>query len=225
LIHLKRFACYFDLSVSKKIHCLSGGEPREINTIADKLLMSAFSTGDRKITKKHISMLPKDILVVKDKGVGSLYYFFVTVFIVVLVAVLYFLLTLRPLDFSLNLERSHDELLSNEKVRPSEDKGSLLSRELIALHLNTIEWLMQMPEQMYIIQLASPQISINALDEAMNFYSEQNMPMDSIHWLIDLGRSGSADRLRVFYLASASYSTLERVISELPSERVYHLIL
>ena len=49
----------FDQKVSGQIHKLSEGLPRTINTIADKLLMSAYSTGDRFITKKHIKMLPE----------------------------------------------------------------------------------------------------------------------------------------------------------------------
>ncbi len=280
----------FDLSVSKKIHRLSGGVPREINTIADKLLMSAFSSDDDKVTKKHISMLPKDILVVKKNSAGKLYSFLIAV-LVVLFAIFYMF---RPFDLSLSSDStSHSQPLSKDEMVVSKDSspellqvlpfpnqdsslqldkegydeekifqdspslegvkkvnetkqvlnrhdsikdgvespkyqlnvdgsmpfrvnGSLLSKRLLELHLSATEWLMQMPEEMYVIQIASPHIG--ALEEAMAFYREQGFSMDSIHLLMDLGRSNSINRFRVFYLASASYSTLERIISEFPTE-------
>lgn len=48
----------FNNKVSEQVHKLSGGLPRSINTIADKLLMSAYSSGDKTISMKHIKMLP-----------------------------------------------------------------------------------------------------------------------------------------------------------------------
>ena len=113
--------------------------------------------------------------------------------------------------------KSSSEQLSNlENSEGLRIKGALLSKRLLDLHSSTVEWLADMPEQMYLIQLASPHV--NALNEALAFYKGQGLPMDSIHVLIDLGRLDQKNRFRVFYLASASYSTLERIISELPSE-------
>jgi len=286
----------FDNYVSKKIHRLSGGIPRAINTIADKLLMSAYSLDDSKVTKKHLSMLPKDILANGATIDGKLYFLLIVVFMSVLFGILYLIfiskdvslpfldsemaqvqqdrdnngtIALRDSELtsvqvmgqksasSLPLETERKEPIkvfsdvtsvtpankqTDESIKESLNSdsfvkdgvesskhplkssdevhfrvnGSLLSKHLLALHFSTVKWLMQMPEQMYVIQLASPHVS--TLEEALSFYGEQGIPMESIHLLIDLGRSSSVNRFRVFYLASASYSTLERIISELPSE-------
>ncbi|MCF6254233.1 MAG: AAA family ATPase [Thiomicrorhabdus sp.] len=281
----------FELTVSKKIHQLSEGIPRTINTIADKLLMSAYSLEDTKVTKKHIAMLPKDVLAGGMRREGRFYLLLLLMFMSVVGGILYFILMSPALTLSLSSENVPLELPSSEEntaisqgaelnstlslnqknqstsplssadelkaenldLLPSDSdflgsmipikqslnrysyaengvespvksddeayfrvNGSLLSNRLLQLHFNTVEWLMQMPAQMYVIQLASPHVS--TLEEAMLFYREQNISMDSIHLLIDLGRSSLINRFRVLYLASASYSTLERVISELPSE-------
>ncbi|MCF6298541.1 MAG: hypothetical protein L3J01_01530, partial [Thiomicrorhabdus sp.] len=283
----------FELKISKKIHRLSEGIPRTINTIADKLLMSAYSLEDTKVTKKHIAMLPKDIVEgVVIRG-GRLYWLLLLALVSAISVALYLILMSSTLKVSLSSEnislpslsvKESTAVLQNSEMKSipvlnlknqvtplllpveniksenldefpdsssldraklvkqplnsytavkdgvespkyrfkSDDRayfrvnGSLLSNRLVGLHLNTVEWLMQMPEQMYVIQLASPHIS--TLEEAMVFYLEQNVSMDSIHLLIDLGRSSPINRFRVLYLASASYSTLERIISELPPE-------
>jgi len=284
----------FDIHVSKKIHRLSGGIPRAINTIADKLLMSAYSLDDGKVTKKHISMLPKDVLATEKIRKNRFY--FLVVFISILSGILYLIFISRPLTPSLISENVEPQLLSNDErmnVLKAEDRGLqpmlnqehqvlpvlslererdepvnvtedsfsleggqqdnelikeplnsdvfvkdgveslkyrldadsrvsfqvndfLLPKRLLELHLDTVEWLMQMPEQMYIIQLASPHL--RTFEEALSFYRGQKISLDSVHLLVDLGHSNSVNRFRVFYLASASYSTLERIISELPSE-------
>lgn len=112
--------------------------------------------------------------------------------------------------------KSSERLFSLESREGLRIKGPLLSNRLLEFHSSTVEWLADMPEQMYLIQLASPHVS--AFNEALAFYKGQGLPMNSIHVLIDLGRLDQKNRFRVFYLASASYSTLERIISELPSE-------
>jgi type II secretory pathway predicted ATPase ExeA len=293
-----RRACYegldvFELNISKKIHRLSAGIPRTINTIADKLLMSAYSLDDEKVTKKHIAMLPKDVLEGGVAREGRFYLLLLLVLVSVISGVLYLILMFSTLSFSLSSENVSHPLPSGEesvtvsqsselkpvpilkqktqvpppslpveklrgenvdvfpssfslehtkliqqplnsydsvkdgvespKYRLKSDNrgdfwvnGSLLPKRLVELHLNTVEWLMKMPDQMYVIQLASPHIS--TLEGAMGFYREQNVSMDSIHLLIDLGRPSPVNRFRVLYLASASYSTLERIISELPPE-------
>jgi len=274
----------FDLSISKKIHKLSEGIPRAINTIADKLLMSAYSCDDKKVTKKHIAMLPKNIGVVTggDRARNLKILF---LFILLLGGVLYSFFGMRVLDGFSNtlisetvlvggirtndsavvsddngevldntvevLTRStllKDELNSAEQsviikddfivldsvniktegddfvlTKESTDKpkrmfvkeGLLLGR-LVDLHLKSVDWLQAMPKKMYIIQLASPHV--NTLDEAVEFYKIQQIPLDSIHFVIDLGVNGQVNRFRVLYLTSASYSTLQRIISELPQE-------
>lgn len=45
----------FNLKVAQKIQSISKGLPRKINLIADKLLMAAFSAGDRQIESRHFA--------------------------------------------------------------------------------------------------------------------------------------------------------------------------
>ncbi|WP_051453391.1 ExeA family protein [Hydrogenovibrio kuenenii] len=47
----------FDSSVAKRVWQITGGFPRAINLLADKLLMSAFSHGENKVKKKHFKMI------------------------------------------------------------------------------------------------------------------------------------------------------------------------
>lgn len=47
----------FTLSAAKKIHKLTGGYPRDINVIADKLLMSVFSYQDKFVKSKHFNAI------------------------------------------------------------------------------------------------------------------------------------------------------------------------
>ncbi len=271
----------FDFRVSKGIHKRSKGIPRTINTIADKLLMSAYSLGDSKVTKKHLAMLPSEEGVKGEKYGYHIKVIFFFLLMVVLVAGIYLAFTSplinsllsmnsesRPKEESVQLNlkelgldtqnaksielkeksvaienmdgiggevgkervglklnsdslvkdgvKSSERLFNSENIEPFRIKGSILSKELLEFHSSTVEWLANMPEQMYLIQLGSPHVS--AFDGAMAFYKEQGLPMNSIHLLIDLGRLDQKNRFRVFYLASASYSTLERIISELPSE-------
>ncbi len=272
----------FDLSISKKIHKLSEGIPRTINTIADKLLMSAYSCDDKKVTKKHIAMLPKNIGVVTNEDkVKNFKILFL--FVLLLGGLLYSFFGIRIFDSFSNILNFKsvlaDKVRTNDRVVINSDneggvdddtevlihstllkdelklaeqsviikddfiildavnakvegegialikeashksrrmfvKEGLLLERLVNLHLESVDWLHTMPKKMYIIQLASPHL--NTLDEAVDFYKKQNLPLDSIHFLIDLGINGQVNRFRVLYLTSASYSTLQRIISELP---------
>ncbi|MBO1927158.1 AAA family ATPase [Thiomicrorhabdus sp. 6S2-11] len=47
----------FSLSAAKKITKLTGGYPRDINVVADKLLMSVFSKQDKFVRSKHFSAI------------------------------------------------------------------------------------------------------------------------------------------------------------------------
>jgi len=49
----------FSLSISKKIQKLTNGLPRNINIVADKVLMSVFGSGDKYAKSKHLKSLPE----------------------------------------------------------------------------------------------------------------------------------------------------------------------
>ncbi|MCF6346133.1 MAG: AAA family ATPase [Thiomicrorhabdus sp.] len=274
----------FDIKVSREVHKLSAGIPRTINMIADKLLMSAYSCDDKKVTKKHVAMLPKNMGVVSVRHRAK-YFKTLFLFVILLGVLLSSFFGVRMFDSSLNELVSSkilvDGIRTNDKRDVSDDsqeggnndiealnhsvllkdglksaeqsviikddfmvldsvnvkaevgnvaltkepphkinrmfvKEGLLQKRLIDLHLKSVDWLQTMPKKKYIIQLASPHV--NTLDEAIDFYKKQDLPLDSIHFLIDLGVNGQVNRFRVLYLTSASYSTLQRIISELPLE-------
>ncbi len=94
---------------------------------------------------------------------------------------------------------------------------SFLER-LKRLHLNAVEWLEKMPKDktMYVIQLAYPQADV--LEDTIAFYRNQKIPFTSLNFLIDVNQDSQKTRVRVLYLASSSYSTLQRIISEFSPE-------
>jgi type II secretory pathway predicted ATPase ExeA len=49
----------FNLKVAKKIHGITSGLPRNINVVADKVLMSLFGAGERTAKLKHLKNLPE----------------------------------------------------------------------------------------------------------------------------------------------------------------------
>lgn len=49
----------FDFKIAKKIRNMTGGLPRNINMLADKILMVAFGASDIKISSKHFKSLPQ----------------------------------------------------------------------------------------------------------------------------------------------------------------------
>ncbi|GAB6070823.1 hypothetical protein JCM30760_19200 [Thiomicrorhabdus hydrogeniphila] len=49
----------FSLSISNKIQKLTSGLPRNINIVADKVLMSVFGSGDKVAKSKHLKYLPE----------------------------------------------------------------------------------------------------------------------------------------------------------------------
>ncbi len=270
----------FDMQVSKKIHKLSGGIPRTINMIADKLLMSAYSCDSEKVTKEHIKMLPKELAGVSF--IQSLnrfrFFLFLSLLLLVFIALYwYFSLTLfnktesslaSKGDFSKNIEnpeKSVKSSLKNEAINSLDEvkivdheKRNLLTERILTvvpeqikvesegkqsvhgekqlvrteilnfspsflerlkgLHLNAVEWLEKMPKDktMYIIQLAYPQADV--LEDTIAFYRNQKIPFTSLNFLIDVNQDSQKARVRVLYLASTSYSTLQRIISEFSPE-------
>ena len=75
----------FNLKVSKKIQNITQGLPRNINVVADKVLMSIFSSGDKFAKYKHLKSLPELESGTKVESVRHYYYLaLITLFIIIL---------------------------------------------------------------------------------------------------------------------------------------------
>ncbi len=89
----------FDLKVSKKIQSITQGLPRNINVVADKVLMSIFSNGDKYAKNKHLKSLP-DLETGVAASSGRQHYY------LALIALLFIILFLSFLMFSNVLQTS-----------------------------------------------------------------------------------------------------------------------
>jgi len=254
----------FDANISKEIHKLSLGMPRTINMIADKLLMSAYSYGDERVTKKHLSVLPDVAGSLLGKLNSYKYVFFISLLLIAMAIGVVYLMSdsQQPsLNEQINLEYSDskvdsmtvdevqlpnavimndqvpiDKVLTDTVIESNEaselNEAQLyaatkivtvdirdtvksnpisVSDRLLAMHLKSERWLRELPSEMYIIQLAAP--SIRQLEATIEFYSLHKIPKDKLHFLIDISEKGQKKRLRVLYLVSESYSTLQHTIT------------
>lgn len=79
----------FDSSVAKQVWQITGGFPRAINLLADKLLMSAFSHGDDRIKKKHFKTIGHDASawVTEKHALAVVKYLVIATFLMVLAGI------------------------------------------------------------------------------------------------------------------------------------------
>ncbi len=270
----------FDAAISKKIHKMSSGLPRTINIIADKLLMSAYGSGDSLITKKHIKLLPdlKEFSSLSDILDKKTFYS-VLIFSLLLILLFYVLYSDRMGSSfnSVHLNGHDDELVesinglnevssstdllkkapaaieesseldsvlkttkadvltvSESIVHPdlglislpgfeyiSNDPNALINdpnklSTLLQLHTESHFWITGLPADSYVVQLAV--FTLDEVDSVVAFYKQNEMPIDSLHILIDFNQKADRFKLRVFYIASKSYPELLRSINELPQK-------
>jgi type II secretory pathway predicted ATPase ExeA len=118
----------FDLNISKKIHQMSAGLPRAINIIADKLLMSAYGSGDSIITQKHIKLVPD----LKESGsLNEPFYkksiFFIMCFSLLLVLIFYAFSSERvAVRFNALIQNSHANQLLEVTTSIDTDSDDLV---------------------------------------------------------------------------------------------------
>lgn len=93
---------------------------------------------------------------------------------------------------------------------------SVLLNNVLAYHAVGIEWLNSLPNDMNVIQLASPKL--DALNATMEYYTRHNFSYEDLHILIDSSKSGKDFRLKVFFLSSPKYTELMDVIDQLPDK-------
>jgi type II secretory pathway predicted ATPase ExeA len=268
----------FDVKISKKIHKMSAGLPRAINIIADKLLMSAYGSGDSIITKKQIKLVSG----LKENGsLNDCFYkksVVLIMFLSLLLILIFYALSSERMAVSINalIQNNHDnkvlEVVSAEdttsdnlvKIVPVIDsesskmnaKSSTLQADvlintqpveypnfslvsvsdfesvskelnalvnnpkrlstLLRLHTESIVWIRGLPAEGYIVQLATA--TLDEVGSVLAFYKRSEMPIDSMHILIDSNQKDGKFRLKVFYIASESYSKLMRAINGLPQK-------
>ena len=98
----------------------------------------------------------------------------------------------------------HNALVNNPK---------LLSK-LLLLHGQSHQWVTQLPESSYVVQLST--WNLRDLEAVIAYYERYEMPIDSLHLLIDFKQRASKFSLKAFYATSESYSELVGTIKRLP---------
>lgn len=111
----------FTLKVSRRIQKLTGGLPRNINVIADKILMAAYGAGDKKIQNKHFKYLPQLEFGKKPEFENRILYLLGFATVAATLWIAYILFSLNRLD--------------NQKI----DQSTLNSTESAPLNPNSVE--------------------------------------------------------------------------------------
>ncbi|BCN93936.1 hypothetical protein THMIRHAM_17210 [Thiomicrorhabdus immobilis] len=81
----------FGLPISKKIQKITDGLPRNINILADKLLMILFGSGDKVVTDKHLRSISRYEFNSRDAESDYLNYILLSVVFIVLITVVVYL--------------------------------------------------------------------------------------------------------------------------------------
>jgi hypothetical protein len=90
----------------------------------------------------------------------------------------------------------------------------MLLEKLLLLHGESHQWIHQLPEASYIVQLST--WYLRDLEAVISFYKQYDIPIDSLHLLIDFNKKASKFKLKAFYVTSESYSELVQAIQQLP---------
>jgi MSHA biogenesis protein MshM len=90
----------------------------------------------------------------------------------------------------------------------------MLLEKLLLLHGVSHQWINQLPEASYVVQLST--WNLRDLDAVIAFYKQYDIPIDSLHLLIDFNPRASKFKLKTFYVTSESYSELLQAIQKLP---------
>lgn len=138
----------------------------------------------------------------------------------------------EALDYSITLRDESSQYYQtavevNETIASSsafikyrvEDKNALVNSpillsRLLLLHGQSHQWINQLPETSYVIQLST--WNLRDVEALIAFYKRYEMPIDSLHLLIDFKPRSSKFSLKAFYVSSESYPQLVEVIQKLP---------
>ncbi|WP_019555680.1 ExeA family protein [Thiomicrorhabdus arctica] len=90
----------------------------------------------------------------------------------------------------------------------------VLLEKLLSLHAQSLQWINQLPEASYVVQLSTS--NLRDLKAVTAYYKQYAIPIASLHLLIDFKPNASKFKLKAFYVSSQNYSELVKVIRELP---------
>ncbi len=274
LNHRMRIASYrgldfFNYKYAKRIHKLSHGLPRVINSIADQLLMSSFGLGDRKLKPKHFKNLNSlELYSPEDKR--SPFLIPSLLFILLVVPIIGYAIFTQQVELPANnADASVTEPVINEdsqstnvaketsfsdgpdpvslksdvaeyqvvestvnkpneaepvatvEFSPAED--ALVVDDINAdnafskfrgFHNSSQEWLSGLSKDSYVIQLSTSSID-NYSQVLMSYVNHKNI-MTNLHFVLALNNEGTKIRIIALYLASDSYSSLQKELLNLP---------
>ena len=287
----------FDLKISKRIQTLTQGLPRNINVVADKVLMSIFGSGDKVAKKKHLKALP-ELEAGMQAAPNRKYYFTIIALLILVIVSLSFLIvnnsfntttskvdlanssndgqsslnnhslnkeannsssniesvlnknlhiksTISTIDEVNTLEQNNINTLPDTNLNTSSEKtldqpaviDDLTSpyvpnqinyqiknpsaivgnpqqlQKMIGYHSKGKAWLESLDDK-YVIQLSTRHI--RSIDTILRFHKQNKLNSDSIYIVVDYNKKINKFRLKVFYLASSSFSGLSQEIDNLP---------
>jgi len=220
---------FFSLKHAKRIHLLSNGLPRTINSIADQLLMATFGSGDNQLNFKHFENLDTVKLYKIDKDYSHFIYGFIFVFLISFAGGFFYYYHLNNSeeiksegDLAGNLTNLFDfkdfSFFHTNPVEMPKEKTLVVPAgeftNLFKLHKETEAWLNTLPNSGFVIQLfTSTPMDYSRL---LQRYSSSEKVMNNMHFMLALNNNDSKLILKSFYLASSSYSTLSEEILLLP---------
>ncbi len=121
--------------------------------------------------------------------------------------------------FEVAVEVNEASAVKNTFKYRAEDKNALvkspiLLSKLLLLHSQSQQWINQLPEASYVVQLST--WNLRDLEAVIAFYKRYNIPVGSLHLLIDFKERANKFSLKTFYVTSESYSQLVETIQKLP---------
>jgi type II secretory pathway predicted ATPase ExeA len=151
----------FTSQIAKQVWKISGGFPRAINLLADKLLMAAFSDGDIQVKKKHLGTLGYSSTSNKGTGMWPKY---AVVFggLLVSLSVMAFVwqkeqgMVVVPKNASQMPVTS--KMLSIKELSEKTDTNAKTIKELYRLNMSAFQYLQQLPNSGELLLLSRDHI-------------------------------------------------------------------
>ncbi|MEA1988746.1 MAG: hypothetical protein U9N57_06020, partial [Pseudomonadota bacterium] len=88
-------------------------------------------------------------------------------------------------------------------------------QKIMRYHSKGKQWLESL-NQKYVIQLSTRHI--RSIDATLRFHKQNKLSSDSIHIIVDYNKNINKYRLKVFYMASSSFSGMSQEIDNLPDK-------
>ncbi len=121
--------------------------------------------------------------------------------------------------FEVAVEVNEASAVKNTFKYRAEDENALVNSpvllsKLLLLQGQAHQWINQLPDTSYVVQLST--WNLRDLDAVVAFYKRYEIPIDSLHLLIDFKKRANKFSLKAFYVTSESYSQLVDVIQKMP---------